>query len=80
MSDRREYEMTEADYDLIIAASRPVPYLIIGGIAPMSQQERANIAWASLGQKMGFKYMTVRPGSNGKHSFTAEPLELVAPR
>lgn len=66
--------MTEAQYEELLAQMKPVPYMIIGGQAPRSQQENANLAWEKLGDILGFKHMTVRPG-NSKLSFTAEPKD-----
>jgi hypothetical protein len=68
---RQSYEMTQADLDKIIDSCKPVPYLIVGGIAPSSPQERANNAWAELGRRMGFDYMTVEPTDAGDRFFTA---------
>ena len=70
MTDR-DYEMTQEDLDALLNAMKPVPYMIIGGVAPRSQQENANAAWKALGEKMGFDYMTVRPNGKGDRFFTA---------
>lgn len=74
MNPRVNYEMTEVDYQKIIEACKPVPYIVIGGVTPRSQQENANDAWAELGSRMGFESMTVQPG-NSKLAFTAMPSE-----
>lgn len=72
---RRDYEMTEADLQTLLDAMRPVPYMIVGGTAPISRQENANNAWEALGRRMGFKHMTVRPNGRGDRFFSAEPKE-----
>lgn len=73
MSTRSEYEINQADWDALLEACKPVPYLVVGGIAPMSAQERANIAWEALGRKMGFRAMSVQP--TGRDRFiTAEAV------
>ena len=70
---RREYEMSDAQLKKILDASRPVPYMIIGGVHPSSPQENANRAWEQLGREMGFSHMTVRPEPDkGYRFFTAE--------
>lgn len=76
MYPRTEYEMTQTDFDTLMASMRPVPYMIIGGHAPQSQQENANNAWKLLGAKMGFDSDTVQPVSGkGQRWFSAIPSE-----
>ncbi len=72
----KEFEMTEEQETTLLEACRPVPYLIMGGVAPRSPQENANDAWKALGKTLGFKYMTVKPvsGKEVRH-FTAEPTD-----
>jgi len=73
---RREYEMTQADMDDILNASKPVIYLVVGGRPPRSPQQNANDAWAALGRKMHFHWETVEPlPSKGPRFFTAEAKE-----
>lgn len=73
MSERKEFELTQEQYDKLMDAMKPVPYMIVGGHAPRSQQENANDAWKALGKELGFNFMTVRP-VHGKSDrfFTAE--------
>ena len=54
---------------------KPVPYMIIGGMLPMTPQENANNAWAELGQRMGFDHMSVKPTGEGDLFFSAEVVE-----
>jgi len=50
--------------------------IMVGGVAPPSQQDNANRAWAALGKKMGFDSLSVRPiGGKGQRFFTAIPSE-----
>lgn len=69
---RRDYEMTEADLAKLLDAMKPVPYMIVGGMPPVSQQENANAAWAELGKRLGFDPMSVRPNGRGDRFFSAE--------
>lgn len=70
---RRQYEMTEQDLATLMEAMRPVPYMIVGGMGPPSVQENANAAWATLGKRMGFEPMSVRPIAGlGYRFFSAE--------
>jgi hypothetical protein len=76
MYPRTNYEMTEVDLTKLKDACKPVPYMIIGGVAPRSPQENANEAWAELGRRLGFDHMTVRPDDRrGERFFTAIPSE-----
>lgn len=76
MGERTEYELNDADFATLMEASRPVPYMIIGGHAPASPQENANRAWAAVGARLGFDHMTVRPvARKGVRFFTAIPTE-----
>ena len=80
MYPRTNYEMTEDDLNRILEACKPVPYIVIGGHPPRSQQENANAAWAELGKRMGFDEMTVQPDSRGTRYFTAISSETEAER
>jgi len=69
---RKQFTMTEKQQEKILEACKPVPYMVFGGRGPRSPQERANAAWESLGDELGFKYMTVKPLENNPRTFTAE--------
>lgn len=76
MYPRTNYEMTQNDLDVILAACKRVPFIMVGGYTPSSPQENANRAWEFLGEKMGFDHMTVQPISGkGNRFFTAVPSE-----
>jgi len=81
MYPKVEYEMTEEDLKDLLAACKPVPCMMIGGITPASPQENANRAWRELGAKMGFDWQTVQPiPGKGTRFFTAVPLETIESR
>lgn len=72
---RKEFKMTERQFNEIIEASKPVPYMVFDNKPPMSPQESANAAWAALGRELGFDWLTVRPVKGKDHTyFTAEIL------
>lgn len=74
MSERREFELTPEQLQGILDASRPVPYIVVGGVAPRSPQESANAAWRALGAELGFDWKTVKPVPGKDQSFfSAEP-------
>ena len=73
MANRKDFELTDEQLDRLIKASKPVPYLIMGGVGPRSPQENVNDVWSVLGKEMGFKFLTVKPVSGkDQHHFTAE--------
>lgn len=79
MTERREYEVSPEDWDAILAACRPVPYLVMNGVATSSPQERANAAWRDLGRRMGFDGMTAEAAPRGGRWITAIPSEPAGP-
>lgn len=70
---KRDFEMTEADLQKLMDASKPVTYMVFGGRAPSSPQENANAAWAELGRRMGFDPMSVESNGKGDRFFRATP-------
>jgi hypothetical protein len=76
MVERKEYEMTEAQRERIMAASKPVPAMFLSGGEPMfgTPQENANSAWRGVASELGFKWDTARPvpGKNDRF-ISAEP-------
>lgn len=77
MAQQREYEMTQAQLDVILHACKAVPVIYVsGGAAGPSPQETANRAWAKLGRELGFDFMTVRPvPGKGQAFFYAIPTK-----
>lgn len=67
----KEYEMTEEELNEILDACKPVRYMIVGNYVPSSPQENANRAWAELGRKRGFDYLSVKPSPKGNRFFLA---------
>jgi len=73
---RKEFEMDDKQLKRILAACKPVPYLVIGGVEPRTPQENANAAWAEIGRELGFEPLTVK-AIEGKEMkfFTAKAIE-----
>lgn len=73
---RQEFEMTQEEMDNIIAINKGGgdPVMFLSGGTPMgsSLQEKINQYWVILGNKYGFKPMTVEGSSKGKLFFIAE--------
>ena len=79
---KQEFEMTQEEMDDIIAINKSqMPIMLIGNVTTgMDLQERINAYWKGLGNKYGFKPMTVEPSSKGKLFFLAEPKPIVVPK
>lgn len=75
MSERKEFELSEADLAKLLDASKPTPVMFLSGGQSMfaTPQENANRTWKEVGDRMGFDHMTVRtvPGK-GQRFITAE--------
>jgi hypothetical protein len=80
MYPRTNYEMAEEDLATLMESIKPTPMIMLQCGSGPSQQDRANSAWETLGKKMGFDFMTVRPDSKGNRFFTAVPSETEAQR
>lgn len=81
---RQEFEMTQEEMDNIIAINKggADPVMFLSGGTPMgsSLQEKINQYWEILGNKYGFKPMTVEGSSKGKLFFIAEMKPTVIPK
>lgn len=76
MYPRVNFEMTQEDFDTLLKSMQPTPLIMLQCGGASDPQERANAAWAALGKKMGFDYMTVWPVKDmGPRFFTAVPSE-----
>ena len=62
----KEFEMTKEQRARILNASRPVPYMVFGGIEPRSPQENANDAWREPGRRAGVRLLDGSPSSRKK--------------
>lgn len=71
---REDFEMSEEDLKILLSSMTPHPMIMLQCGPTESLQERANKAWAWLGEKMGFKPMTVRPNGRGQRHFSAEKV------
>lgn len=82
MSERKEFQLTEAQYQWLLTKRSPV--MLIGGVdASDGAQLSANAKWEKLGDFLGFKGMTVLPDDRGRKCFftatVKEPTTMVDP-
>jgi hypothetical protein len=74
MTERKDFEMTDQQLKDLHAACRPIPYLVVGGVQPMSFKERIDNLWKVMGDSMGFDYKTAAPAQGkGEKWFSAVP-------
>ena len=74
---RREFELTEQQYQRLLDACKPTPAMWGSGGAPMfaSPQENANRAWKELGRELGFVWNSASPiPGKGPRFFVADAL------
>lgn len=79
---KQEFEMTQSEMDDIIAINKNMPPVMKFGDywSGMDLQEKINHYWETLGDKYGFKHMTVEGSAKGKLFFLAEPKPIVVPK
>jgi hypothetical protein len=70
-----KFRLSDKQLERIKKASRPVTYVVIGGMEPASPQENANAAWRLAAAELGFKWDTVQPDGDDPHDFLAEPAK-----
>lgn len=79
---KQEFEMSQQEMDDIIAINKNMlPVMSFGGNwSGLNLQEKINAYWEGLGDKYGFKHLTVEGSSKGKLFFLAEPKPIVIPK
>lgn len=79
---KQEFEMLQQEMDDIIAINKNMPpVMLIGNVTTgMDLAEKVNSYWEGLGNKYGFKHMTVEPSSKGNLFFLAEPKPIIVPK
>ncbi len=67
--------MTKEDLEKLLAASKPVPLIALQCGMPSSPYDNVMAVWKELGERMGFKWDTVRPClRESQLNFTADPF------
>lgn len=79
---KQEFEMAQQEMDDIIAINKnQSPVMKFGDYwSGMDLQEKINHYWETLGNKYGFKHLTVEGSAKGKLFFLAEPKPIVKPK
>lgn len=79
---KQEFEMTRQEMDDIIQINKnQMPVMMIGSVTTgMDLAEKVNAYWEGLGNKYGFKHMTVEGSAKGELFFLAEPKPIPVPK
>lgn len=79
---KQEFEMLQTEMDDIISINKNMPPVMkIGNyVSGMDLAEKVNAYWEGLGNKYGFKHMTVEGSAKGKLFFLAEPKPIIVPK
>lgn len=71
----KTYRLTDEELKQIMDASKPVPYMVIGGVPPSSPRDNAMAVWRRVAARVGCEVDSISPGDTGdNHDFKAEPL------
>jgi len=74
---RKQYELTDEQLLRLVNASKPIPYMVVGGVEPQTPQEAVNYVWQSLGEEIGFEWDTAEPvAGKSHHHFSAIPITV----
>ena len=67
------YRLTDEEMTRLFEASKPVPYMVVGGIAPRSPRDNAMDVWRSVADRVGCDVDSIEPGGTGDdHDFKAD--------
>jgi hypothetical protein len=79
---KQEFEMQQQEMDDIIAINKDMPPVMKFGDSwsGLDLAERINAYWERLGDKYGFKSLTVEGSSRGQLFFLAEPKPIIVPK
>jgi hypothetical protein len=73
------YRMTDAERKALLDASKPVPYMVIGGVPPSSPYDNAMRVWREIANRVGCEVDSIEPASTGDdHDFKAVPRKVTA--
>lgn len=69
----KRYQLTDQEFEELMDASKPVPYLVFGGVPPDSPREKAERIWRRIAQRVGCKWESIKAGDSEKE-FIAEEV------
>lgn len=73
----QRYRLTDEQLEKLLEAGKPTTYLIFGGMAPSSPQDRVNREWQSIAEQLGVVWDSIGDARTGDvHDFMAEPISV----
>lgn len=71
------YRMTDPELNELMEASKPVPYMVFGGIEPRSPRDNAMDVWRKVAARVGCDVDSIdSAGTGDDHDFKARPLAV----
>lgn len=69
------YRLTDEELKELLEASKPVPYMVIGGREPRSPRENVMDVWKKIAKDKGCDVDSIdSAGTGDQHDFKANPL------
>ena len=74
------YRMTDEELGRLKEACKPVTYIVVGGVPPVSPRTKAMRVWADVARRVGCIRSTINLASTGdEHDFDATPKRKATP-
>lgn len=64
---KRTYTLTDEQFQRLMVACRNTPYLVIGGMEPLTPYDRAMVVWREIAETNRVDVTSIEPGSSPKH-------------
>ncbi len=68
-----EYKLTEDEFAQLMEASKPVPYMVIGGVEPQSPRDKSMRIWERVAARVGCDMNSIQPNGADPRDFKANP-------
>ena len=71
----KTYRLTDEEFNKLMDASKPVPYMVFDGIEPRSPHDNAMDVWRTVAARVGCDVDSIgSAGTGDNHDFNARPL------
>ena len=71
-----KYRMTDEEYNDLLEACKPVPYMVFGGVPPERPTDKAMRVWDRIAKRVGCIQSTIdSAGTGDDRDFVAMPIE-----